>query len=59
MRMKLWWLLYLLAAPAFAAPQLDQLTLPKGFHVAVYSDQVPKAREITLGAQRHRVRRVR
>ena len=51
MRMKLWWLLYLLAAPAFAAPQLDQLTLPKGFHVAVYSDQVPKAREVTLGAQ--------
>ena len=44
-------LLILLAAPVFAAPQLDKLTLPKGFHIAVYSDQVPNAREITLGAK--------
>jgi glucose/arabinose dehydrogenase len=44
-------LLALLALPAAAAPQLDQLTLPKGFHIAVYSDQVPNAREIALGAK--------
>jgi glucose/arabinose dehydrogenase len=50
MRTKLWWLLYLLAAPVFAAPQLDKLTLPKGFHIAVYSDQVSNAREIALGS---------
>lgn len=42
--------LLLLAAPAFAAPQLDKLILPKGFHIALYSDQVPDAREIALGA---------
>ena len=52
MRTKLWWLLCLLATPVFAAPQLDKLTLPPGFHIAVYSDQVPNAREITLGAKR-------
>jgi hypothetical protein len=44
-------LLALLALPALASPQLDKLTLPKGFHIAVYSDQVPNAREITLGAK--------
>lgn len=45
--------LMLLAAPvpAFDAVQLDQLTLPKGFHIAVYSDQVPNARAIALGAK--------
>jgi len=41
----------LVACTATAAPQLDKLTLPKGFHVAVYSDQVPNAREIALGAK--------
>jgi glucose/arabinose dehydrogenase len=41
----------LAAHAALAAPQLDKLTLPKGFHVAVYSDQVPNAREIALGAK--------
>jgi glucose/arabinose dehydrogenase len=42
----------LLVAPAIAAtPQLDKLTLPKGFHIAVYSDEVPNAREIALGAK--------
>lgn len=41
----------LAACTAAAAPQLDKLTLPKGFHVAVYSDQVPNAREIALGAK--------
>ena len=51
MRRYLGLLLGLLAVPAFAAPQLDQLTLPKGFHIAVYSDQVPNAREIALGAK--------
>ena len=44
-------LLMLLAAPAFGAVHLDRLVLPKGFHVAVYSDQVPNAREIALGAK--------
>ena len=44
-------LLMLLAAPAFGAVHLDRLTLPKGFHIAVYSDQVPNAREIALGAK--------
>jgi len=43
--------LLLLAAPAFGAVHLDRLALPKGFHVAVYSDQVPNAREIALGAK--------
>jgi glucose/arabinose dehydrogenase len=42
-------LLLLLVAPVFAAPRLDRLTLPPGFHIAVYSDQVPSAREIALG----------
>ena len=28
---------------------LDTLTLPPGFHVAVYADQVPDARELALG----------
>ncbi|TBR35826.1 MULTISPECIES: PQQ-dependent sugar dehydrogenase [Dyella] len=45
-------LLGMLALPAMAAsPQLDKLTLPKGFHIAVYSDAVPNAREIALGAK--------
>ncbi len=51
MRTLLCWFLCLLTVPALAAPQLDQLTLPKGFHIAVYSDQVPNAREIALGAK--------
>ncbi|MGA0588475.1 PQQ-dependent sugar dehydrogenase [Dyella sp. KRB-257] len=48
----------LLAAPLMllplslaAAPQLDQLTVPSGFHIAVYSDQVPNARELAVGAR--------
>jgi glucose/arabinose dehydrogenase len=41
----------LCAMPLRAAPQLDRLTLPRGFHVAVYADQVPDAREIVLGAR--------
>ncbi|MGA8277018.1 MAG: PQQ-dependent sugar dehydrogenase [Rhodanobacteraceae bacterium] len=42
--------LALVAIPAFAAPELDRLTLPPGFHIAVFSDQVPGARELALGA---------
>ena len=41
----------LLAIPALAEPQLDKLTLPKGFHIAVYTDKTPNAREIALGAK--------
>ena len=37
------------ALPTMTAVPLDQLTLPKGFHIAVYSDQVPNAREIAIG----------
>lgn len=51
MRKLLCGLLGLAALPATAAVPLDQLTLPRGFHIAVYSDQVPNAREIALGAK--------
>ena len=44
-------LLALFALPATAAVHLDRLTLPKGFHIAVYSDQVPDAREMAVGAK--------
>ena len=50
MRVLLSLLLAALALPLLAATRLDQLTLPTGFHIAVYSDQVPNAREIALGA---------
>ncbi len=43
-------MLLALSSAAFAAPPLDRLTLAKGFHIAVYSDQVPNAREMALGA---------
>lgn len=43
-------LLLLLPFAASTAAPLDRVVLPAGFHVAVYSDQVPKAREIALGA---------
>lgn len=40
------------AGPAVAAaPSLDGLTLPAGFQIAVWSDQVPDARAIALGAK--------
>jgi glucose/arabinose dehydrogenase len=29
--------------------QLDRITLPDGFHIAVYSDDVPNARQLALG----------
>lgn len=51
MRLLLAFAFGLFVAPVLAAPQLDKLTLPKGFHIAVYSDQVPNAREIALGAK--------
>lgn len=50
MRVLLPLLLALLPLPALAAAQLDRLVLPAGFHVALYSDQVPDARELALGA---------
>jgi glucose/arabinose dehydrogenase len=34
---------------AEAAPPLSRLEVPAGFHVSIYSDQVPNAREMTLG----------
>ncbi len=37
-------------AACAAPPPLSRLTLPPGFHVAVYTDQVPSARAMTLGA---------
>jgi glucose/arabinose dehydrogenase len=44
-------MIVLFAPAAAAAPQPERLVLPRGFHVAVYSDQVPGAREIALGAR--------
>lgn len=43
-------LLLLLPFAASAASPPDRLVLPVGFHIALYSDQVPTAREIALGA---------
>ena len=34
-----------------AAPPLQSLKVPPGFHVSIYSDQVPNAREIALGTR--------
>lgn len=52
MRLLLPLLLILSSLPALAAPPpLDRLTLPRGFHIALYSDQVPDARELALGAK--------
>ncbi len=42
--------LLLMSAPLFAAPPVERLTVPAGFHVAVYADAVPDARELALGA---------
>jgi glucose/arabinose dehydrogenase len=39
----------LLALPSWAAPPIARLKLPPGFHISVYSDQVPNARELALG----------
>ena len=51
MRVLLPLLLVLAAWPARAEPALEKLTLPRGFHIALYSDQVPQARELALGAR--------
>lgn len=41
----------LCATPVLAASiPLDELKLPDGFHIAVYSDAVPNARELALGS---------
>ena len=50
MRLLLSLLLMVSSLPLLAAPQLDKLTLPKGFHIALYADHVADAREIALGA---------
>ena len=39
------------ALPAHAAIHLERLVLPPGFEIAIYSDQVPNARAIALGAK--------
>ncbi len=49
-RLSILLLALLLAPPVCAATKLEQLTLPPGFHIALYSDQVPNARAVTLGA---------
>jgi glucose/arabinose dehydrogenase len=41
--------LALLAGNAHAAPPLQRLQVPAGFHVSIYSDQVPDAREMAVG----------
>lgn len=43
-------LLALVALSVQAAPPLERLLVPPGFHVSLYSDQVPNARELALGA---------
>lgn len=39
-----------LASCSRAAPPAEQITLPEGFHLSVFSDAVPGARSLTLGA---------
>ncbi|WP_323990018.1 PQQ-dependent sugar dehydrogenase [Nguyenibacter sp. L1] len=41
----------MMPAAARAAPPVDRLRLPPGFHVAVLTDRVPSAREMAIGAQ--------
>lgn len=43
--------LSLVAASANAATRLDELTVPAGFHLTLYADKLPNAREIALGAK--------
>jgi len=38
------------APAARTAPPLQRLKVPPGFHVSIYSDQLPNAREMALGA---------
>ncbi|HET7664392.1 MAG TPA: sorbosone dehydrogenase family protein, partial [Rhodanobacteraceae bacterium] len=52
MRLALFSALALLSAVVCAAtPPVSRLRLPPGFHVAVYTDQVPSAREMAVGAK--------
>ena len=44
-------LAFVAGANARAAPPLARLHVPPGFHVALYSDQTPSARAMTLGAK--------
>ncbi|WP_343065126.1 PQQ-dependent sugar dehydrogenase [Gluconacetobacter johannae] len=39
------------ATAARAAPPIDRLRLPPGFHIALYTDRVPSAREMAVGAR--------
>ncbi|HXP00117.1 MAG TPA: PQQ-dependent sugar dehydrogenase [Luteibacter sp.] len=44
--------LIFLAAPVFAAtPSMESLKLPPGFQISVWTDQVPNAREMAVGAK--------
>lgn len=49
MRYALALMLGFLITPLYAAPPVSQLTLPPGFQLSIYSDQVPSARELALG----------
>ncbi|MFT9019385.1 PQQ-dependent sugar dehydrogenase [Acetobacter malorum] len=40
-----------IAGHSLAAAKLDELRVPAGFHIGIFSAQVPGAREIALGAQ--------
>jgi glucose/arabinose dehydrogenase len=52
MRSALFFGLSLLTAPALAStPPMDSLKLPPGFQIAVWTDQVPNAREMALGSK--------
>ena len=51
MRTTLFLLAALLATPAMAAVHLDRLKVPDGFQVALYSDQVPDARDMAVGSK--------
>jgi hypothetical protein len=42
--------LTVIAATARAAAPLRQLKVPPGFHVSIFSDRVPNARAMALGA---------
>jgi glucose/arabinose dehydrogenase len=50
MRLLLSFLLLILSLPLLAAPQLGRLSLPHGFHIAIYAGDVPDARQLALGS---------
>ena len=45
-------MLVAIATPAYSkdAPPIDRLQVPPGFHLAIYSDDVPNARALAIGA---------